>query len=129
MIEQKTNNAQRWEVSEPVVRIRELFDLVFWYTDGLHDLELVLKTGGFCGNLALLSLVCGFCRGTGCGFGDILFGIGVKTFNVFAKELEFTNNFVCGRLHVSKEYYEVIVRDNNEQDKRTLIGIPVQWNP
>ena len=57
------------EKLEPVVRIRELFDLVFWYTDGLHDLELVLKTGGFCGDLALLSLVCGFA-----GAPDVLSG-------------------------------------------------------
>ena len=117
------------EKLEPVVRIRELFDLVFWYTDGLHDLELILETGGFCGDLALLSLVCGFCGCTRCAFGYVLFGIGVETFKVFAKELEFTNDFVCSGLNVAKEYYEVIVRDNNEHGKHTLIGIPVQWNP
>ena len=105
------------EVVEPVVWVREFLDLGARDTNGFHDLELVLKTGGFCGDLTLLPLVCGFCRGTGCGFGDVFFGIGVETFKVFAEELEFTNNFVCGRLHVSKEYYEVIVRDNNEQDK------------
>lgn len=45
------------EVLQPIVGIRELFDLLTRYADGLHDLELVSQTGSLGSYLALLGAV------------------------------------------------------------------------
>lgn len=47
----------RWEVLQPVNRVRELLNLAPRYIAGFHNLELVCKTGALRSDFAFLCLV------------------------------------------------------------------------
>ena len=51
----RTYDSNWGEIRQPILGIREFFDFGAWYTDGFHDLELVLEASGFCDDFSFLS--------------------------------------------------------------------------
>ena len=87
----------RWEVLEPVRRIRKLFDLVAWHTAVLHDLELVLEARALASELALRRLVdtlrASLLRLDGL-FGLLALML-LEPAKVFAEHVDFADQLVC----------------------------------
>lgn len=121
-------NTYRWEIRQPMIWIRKLLDLSSGNSNRLHDLELIFMPRSFCWYFSFGGFAHS-CR-IGCGWCRFYFFLGLgrdEVLKVGPKHLHLPNDFV-GR-SLCMEYVSTIAYFDNVSSERTLIGIPVTWNP
>lgn len=101
----RAHNCNRGEVSQPMNRLRELFDFFAGDTHAKHDLELVLEPGGLGIELSFLCFVHSTIRmlfGPGSSrfrsWNHIVFFVLFEFRKILSKEFDFSDELVGGSL-------------------------------